>query len=554
MGFQRELSLLLRAWDHLGSILRMLSDVDEDAGKPLTATKRIPVLLPHEIFAELHSSSAYQFGTSMLGHQTPNAIKEFWEHLQRFAPMDIKGHPALESCDLSELVPLLVHFDGAEMYRNAEYNIWSFSSVFSSMLDVKDHVHTEIAKLMSWSFKILQEGRFPDRGYYGEELLEKSSRGKSRGLPLAGGWKACFYGFRGDQKARRECHFFTRHYNCNLLCDQCVAIKPSKNMVRGMNYKNFSANAPFLLTTISHETYLNTTSASDLSPWTAMPGWRLENTFFDWMHVVLLGVGRDAVAAAIKLMVMRGLIGWDTKRADLKMLTLWIKKEYKSRKSFSVISLTPANAGLDPWTEYPELGTIFKAAQVKILIWGISRKLQEVVKRVQDEDLVRMALAMRGLSEAQSLLDNGGLKFTGSEARKFDEMVHLHLRTWQRLAVKFEDLLIPLCNIRPKHHYLQHLARYVLRTRINIRIHQNFDSESYMGKIKRIACKCHSTSMLLRVQQRYILYLALLWDRAKRASVGGDVRAKSLEDILLLEERKPFSSSAENAKRRCLRG
>ncbi|CAE7360310.1 nipblb [Symbiodinium sp. CCMP2592] len=171
----------------------------------------------------------------------------------------------------------------------------------------------------------------------------------------------------------------------------------------------------------------------------------------------------------------------------------------------------------------------------------------------QDEDLVRMALAMRGLSEAQSLLDNGGLKFTGSEARKFDEMAHLHLRTWQRLAVKFEDLLIPLCNIRPKHHYLQHLARYVLRTRINIRIHQNFDSESYMGKIKRIACKCHSTSMLLRVQQCYILYLALLWDRAKRASVGGDVRGKSLEDILLLEERKPFSSTAEHAKRRCLR-
>ena len=171
---------------------------------------------------------------------------------------------------------------------------------------------------------------------------------------------------------------------------------------------------------------------------------------------------------------------------------------------------------------------------------------------------MRMALALRGLSEAQSLLDNAGLKFTGGEARKFDEMVHLHLRTWQRLAVKFEDLFIPLCNIRPKHHYLQHIARYVLRTRINIRIHQNFDSESYMGKIKRIACKCHSTAMLLRVQQRYILYLALLWDRAKRASDAGAVRGNTLEDIMLLdwersEKRRAFSSTVEHAKRRCLR-
>ena len=54
---------------------------------------------------------------------------------------------------------------------------------------MKDYVHAEVARLMSWSFKILQEGRFPDRGYYGEELPAKSSRGKSRGLPLAGGWK-----------------------------------------------------------------------------------------------------------------------------------------------------------------------------------------------------------------------------------------------------------------------------------------------------------------------------------------------------------------------------
>ena len=78
----------------------------------------------------------------MLGHQTPAAIKEFWQHLQRFAPEEIKDHPALESCDLCDLLPLLVHFDGAEMYKNAEYNIWSFSSAFSSLLNV-DCIQTQ---------------------------------------------------------------------------------------------------------------------------------------------------------------------------------------------------------------------------------------------------------------------------------------------------------------------------------------------------------------------------------------------------------------------------
>ena len=95
----------------------------------------------------------------------------------------------------------------------------------------------------------------------------------------AGALRACFYGIRGDQKARRECHHFSRHYNCNLLCDRCLAMKPGKNCVDGMNYKDFSSAAPLLLTTVDHNMYLNTTPATRLSPWTAMPGWKIENTF-----------------------------------------------------------------------------------------------------------------------------------------------------------------------------------------------------------------------------------------------------------------------------------
>ena len=65
-------------------------------------------------------------------------------------------------------------------------------------------------------------------------------------------------------------------------------------------------------------------------------------------------------------------------------LTVFVVALPPSRKSCSLLSLTPANTGLDPWSEYPELGTIFKAAQVKILIWGMSRKLKEVVNRVKE--------------------------------------------------------------------------------------------------------------------------------------------------------------------------
>eukprot|EP00439_Symbiodinium_sp_Y106_P037994 s6300_g4.t1 len=83
----------------------------------------------------------------MLGRRTPAAIKEFWEHLQRFAPEEVKDHPALDGCDVSKMVPLLIHFDGAEMYKNSEYNIWSFSSALSSLLDV-DCLETKMVPLL----------------------------------------------------------------------------------------------------------------------------------------------------------------------------------------------------------------------------------------------------------------------------------------------------------------------------------------------------------------------------------------------------------------------
>ena len=171
-----------------------------------------------------------------------------------------------------------------------------------------------------------------------------------------------------------------------------------------------------------------------------------------------------------------------------------------------------------------------------------------------------MALVVRALNKAQRLLDNSDLVMTAGDSTRFNDLLQLHLRTWQRVALKFEALGIALCKIRPKHHYLQHIGLYVAATRVNVRIHQNFNSESYMGKMKKIAVKCHSASMMLRVQQRYVLYLALSWDRAKRASIGVGAALtgeETLEELLLgdsqNDNKRPFSSSsAEYAKRRCL--
>ena len=237
---------------------------------------------------------------------------------------------------------------------------------------------------------------------------------------------------------------------------------------------------------------------------------------------------------------------------------------------------------------YPELGSSFKAAQMKVLVWGMARKLRVVLQNYQDlmyrasimssdictlppycsplslslclsscplrlslhedEELVQMAIVVRALNKAQRLLDNSEFFMTEGDSTRFNDLVQLHLRTWQRLALKFEALGIALCKIRPKHHYLQHIGLYVAATRVNVRIHQNFNSESYMGKMKKIAVKCHSASMMLRVQQRYVLYLALSWERAKRASTGAAGAAltgnETLEELLLCDSQNDNKRSS----------
>jgi hypothetical protein len=69
-----------------------------------------------------------------------------------------------------------------------------------------------------------------------------------------------------------------------------------------------------------------------------------------------------------------------------------------------------------------------------------------------------------------------------------------------------------LYRLRPKHHSVDHIQMDVVRTKLNpARVSSCFQEESFLGYIKRIGVRCHASNMLLRLLQRYILYLSLRW-------------------------------------------
>lgn len=92
----------------------------------------VHMLLPHEVLHCLATSSSEAiFQSVCLGNLDGPSRAEFWEHLRSLAPW--RSHPCLndERFEPERLVPLTFHMDGAQMFREDEYVVWSFSSCFN---------------------------------------------------------------------------------------------------------------------------------------------------------------------------------------------------------------------------------------------------------------------------------------------------------------------------------------------------------------------------------------------------------------------------------------
>lgn len=162
----------------------------------------------------------------------------------------------------------MLHVDGAEFYSNSEYLCWSIGSALSSehvldsklpvcilphsaMVDegVKLGVHKTVAAVLRWSLFHCRTGIAPANDHDGLPL--SGERAQMSGQVLGGGWTGCFWGFRFDEKARKEVNYFQRTYNHSLICMRCMAQKEHKNWFPELSYKNFHSTAGYRLTPIS---------------------------------------------------------------------------------------------------------------------------------------------------------------------------------------------------------------------------------------------------------------------------------------------------------------
>lgn len=163
---------------------------------------------------------------------------------------------------------MCLHVDGAEFYSNSEYICWSLCSIFATdtVLDtkfpimilphesmqsesVRRHAHEVLARVVGWSLKCLSTSTFPVTGAFGEPLSAEHLKPNDR--PISGGWRGVYFGFRGDEKARKEAHSFCRSYQHAKVCINCFAQRTHKDYDPLLNYKNFSRTAAHRMTRVS---------------------------------------------------------------------------------------------------------------------------------------------------------------------------------------------------------------------------------------------------------------------------------------------------------------
>ena len=97
----------------------------------------VKCLLPHEILHCL-SEHPFVFRSLMAGSMDSGSIESFWRHCQQLEPWS--DHPIFQdnTVPLSQTIPLAIHGDGAQFYREDEMFVYSVSSLFAPTGVIQD--------------------------------------------------------------------------------------------------------------------------------------------------------------------------------------------------------------------------------------------------------------------------------------------------------------------------------------------------------------------------------------------------------------------------------
>ena len=138
----------------------------------------------------------------------------------------------------------------------------------------------------------------------------------------------------------------------------------------------------------------------------------------------------------------------------------------------------------------------------------------------KDDVLNMLALTTYSLQRATEIFDQADLVLTDAEALEASQCLSTHLEAYAWLADHYYQRRLMMYKIRCKSHYMWHVSWEVARYKLNQNLFHTFQEESWLGKFKTVAAKCHGRTWFARVYQRYFLALAIYFHEYKQLELS----------------------------------
>ena len=363
----------------------------KNLSRPGTTQIKHPVMMPSTVVKEMWRASPKVFGRCMIGNRGSSFIREYW-HRQRFQDW-VQQHPFLQDRRLwHKTIPVWVHGDIARIFQQQKLLILSWMSGLVSGC--------------SWSSRVLFSV-LPSELLHGhvtlQELLARFAEGLNQLQELGDDVIPFLFAYaasKGDLEWHQMCYRLKRYYRCNLLCSKCFGSQTETELL----WTNLLDDASWQATTVKTSEFLSNLR-TEVPSLCEVKGWSAETLFWDIMHILFGGVGKDACGSSLTLLMeQRFYSRSDIVDDHLKIFQLrsrtWSSRHGLKANLPLLDHLTlncPRSVDSCRWfAGWPELE--LKSAHIKFAIMFLASELERAaimpVPEVKKDALCMYALAM----------------------------------------------------------------------------------------------------------------------------------------------------------------
>lgn len=484
--------------------------------------KDTAVIRPWDYFNYLWNSNKFLQWASDIPSQASSRTTEYWDHCR---DLEFFKQLNLQPSDFQSCIPIYYHTDGVKVYKQQKAWVYSISSacrkgasmstklVFIIVRDsmiIKGRTHDAIGQLAGYITDTLMTGRFPLVDHEGNSFAPGTTAALRAGEPYCGGWTMAFAGFKGDWEAKAIIHKMTRYYRTTFICEHCLA-----SYKKEFTFGDFRPTAKSQSVRFSHSQFLMMNPPNDQSMWRTVKGWTKErnleetscwlqqffylgicelcspNLFFfgkpvgiygtqpceskDLLHLFHQGVLCVVIAALVCSHIDSCHPGITLKELD-RVLSKEVYKHYRQwcrskRGHVSACShrFNAIRFGKEKWSQLAELGSIYKAAVVKTMLFWRNDYLKEQSAHVLGG--AERAHCIHGFAKFQYILDISGPFLTSDQTREAVKYARAGLLFYQHLTgqdrARTDDRRF--YKIIPKCHSLYELTLYMEQTKRNPR-------------------------------------------------------------------------------------